>query len=324
MKKYSIDIDVIRISLPAVLTIGLFLFAIFGVALPSFKSYMVSHKKEMIAAEIDRVIAELNDLEKRVEEGVMTLSEAQKSALNFLGQLRYGKEKKDYFWVNNLLPKMLMHPYLPELVGKDLRGYRDSNGKEIFVDLVEMVAVGGKGYMEYLWQWKDDPQRVLPKISYVKHFKPWEWIIGTGVYVEDIEEEISMLTEKLLRVVTMILGVVLALAVFIVGNGFRERRKRLQAEEKLLRYQECLEEQVAQRTSELKKAMAEVKVLSGLLPICSSCKKIRNEEGGWNSIEAYIHKHSEAKFSHGICPECLKKLYPDFADRVTMALNASK
>jgi PAS domain S-box-containing protein len=62
---------------------------------------------------------------------------------------------------------------------------------------------------------------------------------------------------------------------------------------------------------ELEKALSEVKALSGLLPICSSCKKIRDDMGYWNQIESYIHKHSEAQFSHSICPECAKKLYPD-------------
>ena len=61
----------------------------------------------------------------------------------------------------------------------------------------------------------------------------------------------------------------------------------------------------------LKKAMDEIKVLSGLLPICSSCKKIRDDKGYWNQIEAYIQENSEAKFSHSICKECAKKLYPD-------------
>ena len=62
----------------------------------------------------------------------------------------------------------------------------------------------------------------------------------------------------------------------------------------------------------LHKALAEVKTLSGFLPICASCKKIRDDKGYWNQIEAYITEHSEAEFSHGICPECCKKLYPDF------------
>jgi len=63
---------------------------------------------------------------------------------------------------------------------------------------------------------------------------------------------------------------------------------------------------------ELQKAMSRIKVLSGLLPICSSCKKIRNDKGYWDQLEACISKHSEAHFSHSICPECAKKLYPEF------------
>ena len=63
--------------------------------------------------------------------------------------------------------------------------------------------------------------------------------------------------------------------------------------------------------AELKKALEEIKTLSGFLPICASCKKIRDDQGYWNQIEVYISEHSEAEFSHGICPECAQKLYPD-------------
>lgn len=82
-----------------------------------------------------------------------------------------------------------------------------------------------------------------------------------------------------------------------------ERRKQAEAErEKLI--------------AELQKTLAEVKTLRGFLPICSNCKKIRDDEGYWQQIEKYIQEHSEAEFSHGICPDCLKKLYPDLADRI--------
>jgi AmiR/NasT family two-component response regulator len=63
--------------------------------------------------------------------------------------------------------------------------------------------------------------------------------------------------------------------------------------------------------AELQDALAKVRTLSGLLPICSSCKKIRDDEGYWNQLEAYIQEHSKAVFSHGLCPECAKKLYPE-------------
>jgi PAS domain S-box-containing protein len=81
------------------------------------------------------------------------------------------------------------------------------------------------------------------------------------------------------------------------------RRKQVEAErERLL--------------AELQNALANVKSLSGLLPICSGCKKIRDDKGYWNQVESYIQKHSEAKFSHGMCPDCIRKYFPDFADQV--------
>ena len=73
-------------------------------------------------------------------------------------------------------------------------------------------------------------------------------------------------------------------------------------------------DQLARLVNELQDAMAKVKLLSGFLPICASCKKIRDDEGYWTQIESYIRDHSEAQFSHGICPDCVKKLYPFLAD----------
>jgi hypothetical protein len=72
------------------------------------------------------------------------------------------------------------------------------------------------------------------------------------------------------------------------------------------------EEERDRLIAELQKALSEVKTLSGLLPICASCKSIRDDKGYWSQIETYIRDHSEAEFSHGICPVCMKKLYPEF------------
>jgi hypothetical protein len=66
---------------------------------------------------------------------------------------------------------------------------------------------------------------------------------------------------------------------------------------------------------ELRQALTKVKQLSGLLPICASCKRIRDEGGSWQQLEKYIHSHSEADFTHGVCPECFKKLYGDYAPK---------
>ncbi|TAN43921.1 MAG: PAS domain S-box protein [Nitrospirae bacterium] len=87
-----------------------------------------------------------------------------------------------------------------------------------------------------------------------------------------------------------------------IAKDITERKRLEQEREKLIH--------------ELKSAVDEVKTLSGLLPICSSCKKIRDDKGYWNQIEVYIRKHSEAEFTHSICPECAKKIYPEYYDRI--------
>jgi PAS domain S-box-containing protein len=76
-----------------------------------------------------------------------------------------------------------------------------------------------------------------------------------------------------------------------------------------------IEEEREQLVRDLQKALSEVKKLKGIFPICASCKKIRDDKGYWRQIEAYIRDHSEAEFSHGICPDCMKKLYGDFLEK---------
>jgi hypothetical protein len=124
----------------------------------------------------------------------------------------------------------------------------------------------------------------------------------------------------------LIIGITFIIALGTILLGFRQMQKRKMAEFQLLQHQLNLENTVEKRTEELnltntelvqknealEKALTEVKTLSGLLPICSHCKKIRDDKGYWNQIESYIQKHSEAEFSHGICQECAKKYYPGF------------
>jgi len=88
-----------------------------------------------------------------------------------------------------------------------------------------------------------------------------------------------------------------------------ELRARVEVGRRLVETQDAL----AGKIGELQRALAEIKTLRGIVPICASCKKIRDDAGFWQQVEVYVRDHSEAEFSHGICPECMKKLYPEFA-----------
>jgi PAS domain S-box-containing protein len=88
------------------------------------------------------------------------------------------------------------------------------------------------------------------------------------------------------------------------------------AKDELKRHEQQLEEVVEERTRDLREALAKVKTLSGFIPICASCKKIRDDKGFWNQLEAYLSAHSEMEFSHSLCPECTRRLYPELLDSI--------
>lgn len=80
---------------------------------------------------------------------------------------------------------------------------------------------------------------------------------------------------------------------------------------------EHLQNELKKKLEDLTVALSKVKTLSGFLPICASCKKIRDDKGYWNQIEIYIKDHSEADFSHGICPQCATRMYPEYIQKQT-------
>jgi PAS domain S-box-containing protein len=128
---------------------------------------------------------------------------------------------------------MIMHPYRPELVGSDLNDYQDPDGKLLFVESVKTVSEQGEGFIDYMWQWKDDSTRIVPKLSYVKAFEPWGWIVGTGIYLEDVRHEINQLRKRLLRIallMSFILGTILA---FIIRQSLGIEHRRRSAEKAL-------------------------------------------------------------------------------------------
>lgn len=118
----------------------------------------------------------------------MSLKSARQTALDFVKEMTYGD--KGYFWINDFFPKMVMHPYSPQLVGQSLSDYKDPKGVYLFVEMVSVAKNKGEGYVEYMWEKPGfkDPQ---PKLSYVKSFEPWGWIIGTGVYIDDIDRLVA-------------------------------------------------------------------------------------------------------------------------------------
>ena len=147
--------------------------------------------------------------------------------------LRYGKERKDYFWLTDMQPLMLMHPYRKDLNGTDLRGFVDVRGRKLFVEFAKVAQEKGEGYVEYYWQWKDNPDRVAPKQSFVKRFEPWGWVIGTGIYLDDVHDEIASFTSRLTWFSVGISAIVVLLLAFMTRESLSIERQRGRAEAEL-------------------------------------------------------------------------------------------
>ncbi|NUT69357.1 methyl-accepting chemotaxis protein [Pseudomonas corrugata] len=118
--------------------------------------------------------------------GTLTREAAQKQALSAVRGLRYNET--DYFWINDLTPVMIMHPTNPKLEGQNLSAIRDPNGFALFNEMVIIAKAKGAGMVNYLWP-KPGAEAPVGKTSYVKLFEPWGWIIGSGVYVDDVQAE---------------------------------------------------------------------------------------------------------------------------------------
>ncbi|MGL1957638.1 MAG: methyl-accepting chemotaxis protein [Colwellia sp.] len=148
-------------------------------------------------------------------EGVLSEDNAKKQALAVLKSLRYDKE--NYFWVNDFSPTMLMHPIKPKLNGKSVAAVKDPDGTALFVDMVNVVQAKGEGFVPYKWPKPgvDDP---VDKISFVKGFTQWQWIIGSGTYIDDIEVIFSSQRNTLL-IYALIITIIIAMLGYFIGKS---------------------------------------------------------------------------------------------------------
>jgi len=149
------------------------------------------------------------------QKGDVSAADAQKRAMARVAALRYGSN--DYYWINDMHPKMVMHPIKPEMNGNDLSAYKDPNGKLLFVDFVDTVRKSGAGFVPYEWP-KPGFEKPQPKLSYVVGFAPWNWVIGTGVYIDDVNAQTWASTRRSLIAAGLILLFTLAVSILVARS----------------------------------------------------------------------------------------------------------
>ncbi len=221
----------LKILLPVLVAAGLFLAAIFLMVVPNYRQNLMEGKRETIRELTNAAWSVLQKLDQ-IESEYFTEEMAKAEAALIIGDMRYGPQQKDYFWITDTVPVMVVHPYRPSLVGANLTDYRDNQGKNFFVEIVEIVKENGDGFIDYKWQWKDDSLTVVPKLSYVKAYQPWGWIVGTGIYIDDVNRQIASLTRKVVWTSILVSLLLATLIGYLTRRNYLADQERQRAQEK--------------------------------------------------------------------------------------------
>lgn len=161
---------------------------IYYVELPKLENKINESRRMNIQVAVEAVSHILNHFYQKEVSGEMTRAIAQASAAKAVSELKYlGAE---YFWIHDESLHMIMHPVKPELNGKDIAGMKDPEGKLFFKEMNMVVADQGSGFVRYMWP-RPGASVPVAKVSYVKGFKEWKWILGSGVYIDDVQMEIA-------------------------------------------------------------------------------------------------------------------------------------
>lgn len=171
-----------------------------------------SEKTQHVVQSATGILEYFHELERA---GPLTREQAQQQAAATIRKLRY--DGQEYFWINDQTPVMIMHPANSKLEGQNLSGFKDPDGKALFNEMVAISKRQGAGQVDYRWP-KPGSEAPVPKVSYVQLFQPWGWIIGSGVYVDDVADEFQQQAISALLIGLLIAALMAVLVVLIVRS----------------------------------------------------------------------------------------------------------
>ena len=206
LSSYTVSRRLTTLTLSAVLC----LITLAAIFLFSERGLIMEERQNSVRQTVETAHGLLAHYHALAVSGKLTEKEAQQQALATVNSLRYSGN--EYFWINDMQANIVMHPIRPELDGKDMSQTKDPNGKFFFTDFVKTVKASGAGFVPYMWP-KPGSENPVQKISYVKGFSPWSWVIGSGVYVDTVDAVIAQ------RIVAFSIGSVIV-AVFLLMIGW--------------------------------------------------------------------------------------------------------
>ncbi len=202
------------------------LFSLSGLSL--YQNYQSLHtsKAEKVQHIIETVSGVLKHYHTLEQSRTLSREQAQQQAMAVIRTLRYADG--EYFWINDLQAVVLMHPLNPALENKDQSGLKDPDGKALILEAARLARAQGAGWLEYRWP-KPNSTQPVQKISYVELFRPWGWVLGSGIYIDDIQREFRSHVTTVFSVTLIVLVLIAALVFWITQSIIQPLKKTVQA-----------------------------------------------------------------------------------------------
>lgn len=179
-------------ALPVVSAVVLMAGFVVSYILPTIEHRLKESKRQMLMSQVENVVSLIAEYELLARSRVMTTEEAQTQAKERVRGLRF--MEKEYFYIYDLDCVCLMHPTAPNLVGKPQWGLKDAKGLFMMKEITNIVRTEGKGFLEYYFPKPNDPEKTpYPKLGAFSRTQAWNWFVGTGIYIDDVERELSVL-----------------------------------------------------------------------------------------------------------------------------------
>ncbi|MBC7963263.1 MAG: cache domain-containing protein [Steroidobacteraceae bacterium] len=214
-KNWKILSKILSISIT---TIVLLILGVLFYVLPYMEKQLLNEKIAATKGVVETASSLIESHLQDAKDGKITVEEAKVRALENIKDLRY--HGNEYFWVNDLEPKMLMHGVKPELNGKNVADIKDPHGKQIFVEFAKVAREKEAGIVEYQWA-KPGATQPVDKISYVKLIKGWDWAVGSGIYVDDVKAQVAKMRLQILGG-TLLLALVIFAFAWLVARRIKE------------------------------------------------------------------------------------------------------
>jgi methyl-accepting chemotaxis protein len=212
-KMFNFRIVFRLMSVVAVGALGLLIFG--GIALTNLKGSIIVERESITRQQIESVMSLIKNYAKDEARSGKNQEQIQHDVARMISGLRYNGNQ--YFWINDMSGKMLMHPLNPDLVGTSILKLKDADGENVFVGMIELVRKQGSGYYRYPWK---TPQDQIPrdKVSFVAGYPEWDWVVGTGIYIDDVNAAFWQSAQRL-SIIGILILIATAISAFLITRS---------------------------------------------------------------------------------------------------------